>query len=98
MEHGFVVIAQTLLQLFEDDTDVYWMTKGFYGIVEQFKPEIPKLVDRTISILEKEDFHLYKHLQEVGMLNSTPLSTWFEYCFAGIINETALAKLVNIHI
>ncbi|GLV32708.1 neuronally altered carbohydrate [Carabus blaptoides fortunei] len=73
IEHGFVVIAQTLLQLFEDDTDVYWMAKGFYGIVEQFKPDIPKL--------------------EVGMLNSTPLNTWFEYCFAGIINETALAKI-----
>lgn len=95
MNHGFIAIAQTLLQIFEDDTDVYWMAKGFYHIVEQFKQDIPKLVERTLLTLEKEDYKLNKHLENIKILNLLPLSMWFESCFAGVLNETAIAKYVE---
>lgn len=93
MNHGFIAIAQTLLQIFEDDTDVYWMAKGFYRIVEQFKQDIPKLVDMTLLILEKED--IYKHLENIKVLNLLPFPMWFDSCFAGVLNETAIAKYVK---
>lgn len=92
IDNGFTLISQSLLQMFEDDTDVYWLTKGFYNIVLQFQQDVPKLVDRTMQLLQKEDSMLYKHLADTEVLNVLPLSTWFECCFAGIINETALGK------
>lgn len=78
--------------MFEDDTDVYWLAKGFYSVVSQFQQDIPKLADRTKILLEKEDSNLYKHLHDIDVLNNLPLTIWFECCFAGIINETTLGK------
>lgn len=91
-ENGFTLISQSLLQMFEDDTEVYWLAKGFYGIVKQFQQDIPRMIDRTRFLLEKEDFNLYQHLVDTEVLNALPLGSWFECCFAGIINETALGK------
>lgn len=78
--------------MFEDDTDVYWLTKGLYNFVQLFKQDIPRLADRTKQLLEKEDPGLYKHLNDIKVLNNLPLNNWFECCFAGIINDTVLGK------
>lgn len=92
LENGFTLISQSLLQMFDDDTEVYWLTKGFYKIVLQFQPDIPKLVEKTLHHLQKEDYALYKHLSDIYVLNLLPLHSWFECCFAGIINESAVGK------
>lgn len=92
IENGFTLISQSLLQMFEDDTEVYWLAKGFYRCVQQFHQDGPRLVERTKHLLEKEDLSLYKHLNDIDVLNSLPLNNWYGCCFAGIINDTSLGK------
>ncbi|KAJ8946916.1 hypothetical protein NQ314_008715 [Rhamnusium bicolor] len=57
------------------------------------KADIPKLIEYSYCLLEKEDSVLYKHLQKIGVLDNLPLVKWFDCCFAGILNETALGKI-----
>lgn len=92
IENGFTRVVQALLQFFEDDADIYWIARNFYDYVKKFESDIPKLVEISLNILEKEDFALYKHLQKIGVLDTLPLEKWFDCCFAGILNETALGK------
>lgn len=70
------------------------MTKGFYNIVEQSRADIPKFIEITTTLLEKEDSKLYKHLLDIKVIQILPFLSWFESCFAGIINEQALAKYI----
>lgn len=92
METGFTLIVQALLQFFEDDTDIFWIGRNFYENIKKFEADIPKLIEISFGMLEKEDPGLYKHLQRIGVLESLPLEKWFDCCFAGILNEMALGK------
>ncbi|XP_077286491.1 TBC1 domain family member 7 [Arctopsyche grandis] len=93
MDCGMVPISRTLLQMYDDDVDVYWLAKGFYNFVEQFEKDIPKLIDSTKSLLEKEDQDLYRFLQDKNVLDCLPLNKWYTSCFAGILDESALVKI-----
>lgn len=55
-----VRIPTTLLNIFDDDVDVYWISKGFFKCVEKFHKEMPKLTECTKSYLEKEDQELHR--------------------------------------
>ncbi|XP_023011491.2 TBC1 domain family member 7 [Leptinotarsa decemlineata] len=92
-EKGFIPIAQSFMQFVDDDSDVYWLSKNFYDNVCKFESEIPKLIERSYSLLEKEDSTYYKHLLKEGILDNLPLAKWFDCCFAGILNDNALAKI-----
>lgn len=89
---GFVPIVQAFNKFFEDDSDIYWMAKKFYDNVLKFEADIPKLIERSHSLLEKEDVSYYNTLKEKGLLDKLILTNWFDCCFAGILNENALAK------
>lgn len=91
-EKGFIPIVQSVIQFFDDETDVYWIAKSFYDNVHKFQNDIPKLIECSHNLLEKEDPDLYKYLQKIGVLDNLPLAKWFDCCFAGVLNETALAK------
>lgn len=60
MESGIVPISETLLQMYEDDIDVYWLAKGLYHFVEQLGKDIPRLIESAKNLLEKEDPDIYK--------------------------------------
>ncbi|KAJ8920268.1 hypothetical protein NQ315_011929 [Exocentrus adspersus] len=92
-EKGFVSIVQAMMQFFEDETDVYWLAKNFYENVDKFQADIPKLTECSYNLLEKEDAELYKYLHRIGVLDNLPVGRWFDCCFAGVLNETALAKI-----
>lgn len=89
---GFLPILQTFEKFFIDESDIFWMAKKFYDNILKFEAEIPKLVERSHSLLEKEEGPYYKILKEKGILEKIPLAKWFDCCFAGILNENALAK------
>lgn len=92
-EVRFIAMAQTLLEIFDDDVDIYWLAKGFHDIATKFQPDIPLSIEKTINLLEKEDNELYRHLDQLEAIKSLPLNNWFESCFAGVINEASLAKV-----
>lgn len=91
-ECSFVLIVQSLMQLFDDDADIYWLAKCFYDNVKKFEADIPKLAEASWNLLKREDIQLYKHLHSVTSNNYLPIESWFDCVFAGLLNETALAK------
>lgn len=93
-KNGFIPIVQTFSKFFDDDSDIYWLGRKFYDNILKFEADIPKLVERSYSLLEKEDGSYFKILKENGILGKLPLLRWFDCCFAGILNENALAKYV----
>ncbi|CAH1973882.1 unnamed protein product [Acanthoscelides obtectus] len=94
-EHGFLPIVQSFMQFFDNSSDVYWMAKKFYDNVRKFQADVPILVERTHILLEKEDSAYYKSLVRNGILDNLPLNKWFDCCFAGILNDSALAKYLK---
>lgn len=56
----FIDIAETLLQVFENDVEVYWIAKEFYAFAMEIKEDFPKLKELSFTLLEKEDGTLYK--------------------------------------
>lgn len=88
----FTAIVTFLLHCFDDEVDVYWIASKFYDNVAIIRQDMPKLIECTHTLLEKEDYDLYRYLVQINVLDSLPLQIWFNRCFAGIINEDCLAK------
>lgn len=83
---------QVLLRLFDDDADIFWLGKQFLTFCMKFKPDIPKLIEGTHTLLEKEDIILYRHLKSSGILRNLPFKRWFGSSFAEVLNENSLAR------
>lgn len=94
VETSFIPITESMMKFFDDDTDIYWVSKCFYDNVLKVENDTPKLIESTWSLLEKEDCALYNHLYVTSILNgfSVVVKRWFNCCFAGILNENALGK------
>ncbi|KAF4523569.1 hypothetical protein B566_EDAN014880 [Ephemera danica] len=86
-------IPNVLFNIFEDEVDVFWISKGFFQCVEKFHKEMPKLIECTLNCLEIQDLELYSHLVNIGAIEQVPLSDWFYSCFAGVLHEAALSKI-----
>ncbi|KAK5641638.1 hypothetical protein RI129_010185 [Pyrocoelia pectoralis] len=93
VENGFILIVQSLQQFFDDDADLYWLAKCLYAHTQRFKQDIPKLIEATNALLEKEDSTLCKHLRKYEILNDLLIEKWFDSSFAGLLKETALARI-----
>lgn len=89
----FIMLAHVFLQHFDNEVDIYWLTKYLYEYIIKYKNDYPKLIDRLWSLLEKEDKELFLHLQHTGLQKAIPIGKWFDSCFAGILNENPLAKI-----
>uniref|UniRef100_A0A1B0GMI1 TBC1 domain family member 7 n=1 Tax=Phlebotomus papatasi TaxID=29031 RepID=A0A1B0GMI1_PHLPP len=92
-EDSFIAIAETLLKLFDNEVEIYWMAKKFYEITEDIEKDLPKLLALTNSLLEKNNQELFRYLETNNLLQKLPLSKWYVTCFAGVLNETALARV-----
>ena len=58
---SFSMIANVLLESLEsEDVDIYFLAKSFYRFSEEIEKELPKLIQLTLTLLEKEDTDLYK--------------------------------------
>lgn len=89
----FLPIAETLLELYTDEVDVYWLCKSLTEVVKQMQKDIHKLKEAFFAMLEKEDGELYSHLAEINALEVLPLTKWFNCCFAGVLDDTSLTKI-----
>ncbi|XP_002073718.3 TBC1 domain family member 7 [Drosophila willistoni] len=91
----FIDIVRTLLQIFNDDVDTYWMAKGFYQYTRELKRECGKLKEMTQTLLKREDIALFYRLEKLGLFeeNTKLLDNWYITCFAGVICEMMLVKI-----
>ncbi|KAH8359753.1 hypothetical protein KR093_008692 [Drosophila rubida] len=94
-DNQFTEIVRTLLQIFDDDVDTYWMAKEFYQYTRELKNECAKLKELTQTLLKREDKELFDRLDKLGLFseNSELLDNWYTTCFAGVICETVLVKI-----
>ncbi|KPJ10026.1 TBC1 domain family member 7 [Papilio machaon] len=89
----FLPIAKTLIELYDNEVDVYWLCKSLTEIVRNMQKDIPKLKEAFQSMLEKEDVELFNHLVDMNALDVLPLTKWFNSCFAGVLDVTSLPKI-----
>lgn len=54
-------IVETLLELYDDEVDIYWLAKNLTEVVKQMQKDLPKLKEAFQTMLEKEDGELYKY-------------------------------------
>ncbi|KAL7729229.1 hypothetical protein ACLKA6_009686 [Drosophila palustris] len=94
-DNHFVEIVRTLLKIFDDDVETYWMAKEFYQYTRELKKECAKLKELTQTLLKREDKELFYRLENLGLFaeNSKLLDNWYTTCFAGVICETVLVKV-----
>ncbi|CAD0205377.1 unnamed protein product [Chrysodeixis includens] len=89
----FLPIANTLLELYDDEVDVYWFSKSLTDVVRTMQRDLPKLKEAFSTMLEKEDGDLFNHLVDINALEMLPLTKWFNCCFAGVLDDTSLTKI-----
>lgn len=89
----FVPIAESLLELYTDEVDVYWFAKSLTDVVKLMQRDLPRLKEAFYTMLEKEDEEVYNHLSDINALEGLPLTKWFNCCFAGILDDTSLTKI-----
>lgn len=93
VESHFCNITEVLLQIFDNDIEIYWMAKGFNDYSQEILEEMGKLSDLTGTILEKEDNGLYIHLKSCDILPVLPLEKWYGSFFAGVLSELAIIRI-----
>ncbi|XP_022918313.1 TBC1 domain family member 7 [Onthophagus taurus] len=95
VDSNFIPITQTVLSIFDDekDTESYWVSKCFYDTVLKFEGDIPKLIEISWSIIEREESILFKYLYNMGVFEFLPLEKWFGSCFAEILHQSALVRI-----
>jgi len=89
----FLAIIKCLLHFFEDDIDIFWIARRFHGNMVKIQSDIPKLLECTQTLLEKEDPEFYRVLVQNGILENLPINQWFNCCFAGIFNENCIVRI-----
>lgn len=90
---SFLPITRTLLELYADEVDVYWLSKSLTDVVKNMQRDLAKLKEAFQTMLEKEDQELYSYLVDVNALEVLPLTKWFNCCFAGVLDDTSLPKI-----
>jgi len=90
---NFSVIADNLLDIFDNDVETYWICKGFYELTQKIVTEMPKLIELTKITFEKEDYDIYNHLVAIGALNRLPYEQWYSSCFAKVLSVRALIRI-----
>jgi hypothetical protein len=53
-------VAAMMMEFFDNDIEVFWVSKAFFNFLSRLAIEMPKLSECTNSLLEKEDADLYK--------------------------------------
>lgn len=57
---SFLPITRTLLELYADEVDVYWLSKSLTDVVKNMQRDLAKLKEAFQTMLEKEDQDLYR--------------------------------------
>nr|CAD7431467.1 unnamed protein product [Timema monikensis] len=65
VNHNFLSIANTVLEMLDNDVEAYWLSKGFIHCVSKFQADVPRLTESIMSLLEKEDNELFRYVRRV---------------------------------
>lgn len=57
---NLLLISSALLNMFDNDVDIFWISKGFFQYVAKFYGCVNVLVDTTLKNLEREDLELHR--------------------------------------
>lgn len=57
---NFVIITEALQHTFQNEIDLYWITKGFYKCALEVSRDFVQLKELSYKLLEKENYTIYK--------------------------------------
>lgn len=57
---NFVIITEALQHTFQNEVDLYWITKGFYKCALEISRDLVQLKELSYKLLEKENHTIYK--------------------------------------
>ncbi|CAO1410749.1 unnamed protein product [Diamesa hyperborea] len=93
---SFSMIANVLLESLEsEDVDIYFLAKSFYRFSEEIEKDLPKLIQLTLTLLEKEDNDLYNILNSRNILQNLPFDRWYPTFFSSVLNDLALIRIFD---
>ncbi|CAB3387185.1 Hypothetical predicted protein [Cloeon dipterum] len=93
INENFAKLAAMMMEFFDNDVEVYWVSKGFFNFLSRLAIEMPKLSECTLTLLEKEDCELNTYMQERELLANLPLFDWYTSMFAVVLSESSLCKI-----
>lgn len=91
-DHCLTRIIKILLEMFDDDIMIYWITREFFVFSQEIHNDYNKHLELFKCLLEKEDSQLFNHLTRYRLFDDLPLDKWCTNCFAGVLSGPALVR------
>ncbi|XP_064477372.1 TBC1 domain family member 7-like [Ornithodoros turicata] len=86
-------IASAFSEICNSEQEVYWMTRNFWKLLKGLPTDTSLMTKQMEDILDKEDHELYQHLIKVKAMSVLPVDTWFQRCFADVLDTDALVRV-----
>lgn len=86
-------IASVFTKICSRPEEAYWMTRNFWKHLKKLSIDSDAMGKQVEDTLEKEDHELFQQLLKIKAFPVLPLETWFQRCFAEVLDEDALVRL-----
>ncbi|XP_075732066.1 TBC1 domain family member 7-like [Rhipicephalus microplus] len=86
-------IASVFTKICSRPEEAYWMTRNFWKHLKKLAIDSDAMGKQVEDTLEKEDYELFQQLLKIKAFPVLPMETWFQRCFAEVLDEDALVRL-----
>ncbi|KAH7935683.1 TBC1 domain family member 7 [Rhipicephalus sanguineus] len=86
-------IASVFTKICSRPEEAYWLTRNFWKHLKKLSIDSDAMGKQVEDTLEKEDHELFQQLLKIKAFPVLPLETWFQRCFAEVLDEDALVRL-----
>ncbi|KAK8770060.1 TBC1 domain family member 7-like [Amblyomma americanum] len=86
-------IASVFSKICSREEEAYWLTRNFWQHLQKLAIDATAMGRQVEDTLEKEDHELFQQLLRVKAFPVLPLETWFQRCFAEVLDEDALVRI-----
>uniref|UniRef100_L7M7S8 TBC1 domain family member 7 n=1 Tax=Rhipicephalus pulchellus TaxID=72859 RepID=L7M7S8_RHIPC len=86
-------IASVFTKICSRPEEAYWLTRNFWKHLKKLAIDSDAMGKQVEDTLEKEDHELFQQLLKIKAFPVLPLETWFQRCFAEVLDEDALVRL-----
>ncbi|XP_050023250.1 TBC1 domain family member 7 [Dermacentor andersoni] len=86
-------IASVFTKICGKEEEAYWLTRNFWKHLKKLAVDSDAMGKQVEDTLEKEDHELFQQLLKIKAFPVLPLETWFQRCFAEVLDEDALVRI-----
>ncbi|RDD44646.1 TBC1 domain family member 7 [Trichoplax sp. H2] len=88
-------LARLIFNVVKLEEEAYMIFRSFVKLQQKWSTYTKALQLQMQHFLELEDHDLYQFLDSSKILPSLPLSEWFETCYAGILQDSTLHRILD---